>query len=139
MHSLRFQWKTNNGTNVIQVILKRKEVKRKKVNINLGYSPKDNTKLVCANNNRWYSEKDFKQIYALDQTKINALLECITCTTSWKDIKDMYRSTGPFANEVIVEGMNSRVNLEGGLGRTLNPYPNVLFWSSFDNIESISP
>ena len=85
--------------------------------VNSGYSPKDNAKIICANNNQWYSDKDYKQINELDSAKVDALLECITCSSSWEDIKDMYRSTGIYSNEVIVGGMDSQVNLEGDFGR----------------------
>ena len=79
---------------------------------NSGYAAKDNTRITCANNNRWYAEKDFKQLDELDNAKVSKLLECITCQDSWEDIANWYRVSGPFENEVIVEGMDSRVTVE---------------------------
>jgi len=73
-------------------------------NCKKGYAAKDNTRITCANNNRWYAEKDFKQLDALDNAKVSQLLECITCQDSWEDIKNWYRVSGQFENEVIVEG-----------------------------------
>ena len=62
----------------------------------------------------------------MDNAKVSQLLECITCQDSWEDIKNWYRVSGQFENEVIVEGMDPQVKSCKGILALLGDLRRIL-------------